>query len=256
MLRARALIAGKPACLSMQFRYIDIVDISKMGRKIMTQSLWSAVDDYMVSALTPSDPALDAALADSKAGGLPPINVAPNQGKLLQILAQIVGAKRILEVGTLGGYSTIWLARALPADGKLISLEFSPKHAEVARANLVRAGLADRVEVRVGPALDSLPGVEADAKAPFDLVFIDADKRNNPHYFTWALKLTRPGGLIVVDNVVRGGSVLKEDSDDPDVQGVRQVIALMGAEPRVNATAIQTVGSKGHDGLAIAWVKG
>ena len=221
----------------------------------MTQSLWTAVDDYMVGALSPSDPVLDQALADSRAGGLPAINVAPNQGKLLQLLAQMIGAKRILEVGTLGGYSTIWMARALPADGWLVSLEFSLKHAEVARANIARAGLEVPVEVRVGPALDSLPGVEADAKEPFDLVFIDADKRNNPHYFAWALKLTRPGGVIIVDNVVRGGSVLKEDSEDPDVQGVRQVIALMAAEPRVSATAIQTVGSKGHDGLAIARVK-
>jgi predicted O-methyltransferase YrrM len=225
-----------------------------MERMIMTQSLWTALDDYFVSALAPSDAVLDQALADSKAGGLPPINVAPNQGKLLQLLAATIGARRILEVGTLGGYSTIWLARALPADGKLISLEFSPHHAEVARANLARAGFADLVEVRVGPALDSLPGVQADTKEPFDLVFIDADKRNNPHYFTWALKLTRPGGLIIVDNVVRGGAVLQAESQDPDVLGVRQVIALMAAEPRVSATAIQTVGSKGHDGLAIARV--
>lgn len=221
----------------------------------MTQTLWSAVDDYMVQALSPSDSVLDQALADSKAGGLPPINVAPNQGKLLQLLARMIGARRVLEVGTLGGYSTIWLARALPVGGKLISLEFSPKHAEVARANLARANLKASVEVRVGPALDSLPGVAADEAEPFDLVFIDADKRNNPHYFDWALKLTRPGGVIIVDNVVRGGSVLKEESADPDVKGVRQVIAMMGAEPRVSATAIQTVGSKGHDGLAIAWVK-
>jgi predicted O-methyltransferase YrrM len=220
----------------------------------MTQTLWSAIDDYMVQALSPSDPVLDQALADSRAAGLPAINVAPNQGKLLQLLARMIGARRVLEVGTLGGYSTIWLARALPADGKLISLEFSPKHAEVARANLARADLKVPVEVRVGPALDSLPGVAADETEPFDLVFIDADKRNNPGYFDWALKLIRPGGVIIVDNVVRGGSVLKEESADPDVQGVRQVIAMIGAEPRVSATAIQTVGSKGHDGLAIAWV--
>jgi predicted O-methyltransferase YrrM len=222
----------------------------------MTQALWTEIDDYMVEALSPGDPALTQALADSKAAGLPAINVAANQGKLLQLLARMIGARRILEVGTLGGYSTIWMARALPADGRLISLEFSPKHAEVARANLARAGLADRTEVRVGPALESLPGVAADAREPFDLVFIDADKRNNPGYFTWALKLTRPGGLIIVDNVVRGGSVLRADSEDPDVRGVREVIAMMAAEPRVSATAIQTVGAKGHDGLAIAWVKG
>ncbi|HEX4181426.1 MAG TPA: O-methyltransferase [Caulobacteraceae bacterium] len=221
----------------------------------MTQTLWTAVDDYISQTVTPSDPALNQALADSKAAGLPPINVAPNQGKLLQLLAMMIGARRILEVGTLGGYSTIWLARALPADGRLISLEFSPEHARVARANLDRAGFSSQVEVRVGAALDSLPGVAADAKELFDLVFIDADKRNNPHYFDWALKLTRPGGLIIVDNVVRGGSVLKADSEDPDVQGVRQVFERMAAEPRVSATAIQTVGSKGHDGLAIALVK-
>lgn len=221
----------------------------------MTQTLWTSVDDYIVETLSPSDAALDQALADSKAAGLPAINVAPNQGKLLQLLAQTIGARRILEIGTLGGYSTIWLARALPADGRLVSLEFSPKHAEVARANLARAGLEDRTEVRVGPALDSLPGVAADAKEPFDLVFIDADKRNNRGYFDWALKLTRPGGLIIVDNVVRGGSVLKAESDDPDVKGVREVYARMAAEPRVSATAVQTVGSKGHDGFALAWVK-
>jgi predicted O-methyltransferase YrrM len=221
----------------------------------MTQTLWSAVDDYIAETVTPSDPVLDQALTDSKAAGLPPINVAPNQGKLLQLLATMVGARRILEIGTLGGYSTIWLARALPADGRLISLEFSPEHARVARANLERAGFSDQVQVRVGAALDSLPGVAADSKEPFDLVFIDADKRNNPHYFDWALKLTRPGALIIVDNVVRNGAVLKADSEDPDVQGVRQVFERMAAEPRVSATAIQTVGSKGHDGLAFALVK-
>jgi predicted O-methyltransferase YrrM len=221
----------------------------------MSQSLWTAIDDYIVGALSPQDEALSQALADSKAAGLPAINVAPNQGKLLQILAKMVGARRILEVGTLGGYSTIWMARALPADGRLISLEYSAKHAEVARANLARAGLADKVEVRVGAALESLPGVEADMDAPFDLVFIDADKRNNPGYFTWAMKLTRPGAVIIVDNVVRAGSVIDAQSDDPDVRGVREVYALIAAEPRVAATAVQTVGSKGHDGFAIAWVR-
>jgi predicted O-methyltransferase YrrM len=221
----------------------------------MTQTLWTNADNYISEALSLGDDALDQALADSKAAGLPPINVAPNQGKLLQLFAQMVGARRILEVGTLGGYSTIWMARALPADGRLVTLEYSPKHAEVARANLARAGLAGKTEVRVGPALDSLPGVEADMDAPFDLVFIDADKRNNPGYFAWAVKLTRPGGVIIVDNVVRGGSVLNDETDDPDVKGVRQVFADMANEPRVNATAVQTVGSKGHDGFALAWVK-
>jgi predicted O-methyltransferase YrrM len=221
----------------------------------MTQTLWTNTDDFICEALSLGDDALDRALADSKAAGLPPINVAPNQGKLLQLFAQMVGARRILEIGTLGGYSTIWMARALPADGRLVSLEFSPKHAEVARANLARAGLAAKAEVRVGPALGSLPGVEADMDAPFDLVFIDADKRNNPGYFAWAVKLTRPGGVIIVDNVVRGGSVLSADSQDPDVMGVRQVFVDMAKEPKVDATAVQTVGSKGHDGFALAWVK-
>ena len=220
----------------------------------MTQQLWTAVDDYMVATLSPSDPVLDQALADSKAGGLPAINVAPNQGKLLQLLARMIGARRILEVGTLGGYSTIWLARALPKDGRLISLEYSPVHAEVARANLDRAGLAAMVEVRVGPALDSLPVLAAEKPEPFDLVFIDADKENNPGYFAWALKLTRPGGLIIVDNVVRGGSVIKADSQDPNVLGIRRMYELIAAEPRVSATAVQTVGRKGYDGFAIALV--
>jgi predicted O-methyltransferase YrrM len=221
----------------------------------MSQTLWTAIDDYIVRTLSPSDAVLDKALADSTAAGLPAINVAPNQGKLLQLLAQIVCARRILEIGTLGGYSTIWMARALPADGRLVSLEFSPRNADVARANLDRAGLSNKVEVRVGAALESLPGVAADMDAPFDLVFIDADKRNNPHYFTWALKLTRPGGVIIIDNVVRGGSVIDAASTDLDVKGVREIYALMAAEPRVDATAVQTVGSKGHDGFALAWVK-
>jgi predicted O-methyltransferase YrrM len=222
----------------------------------MSQTLWSAIDDYIVGTLSPSDPALDQVLADSRAAGLPAINVAPNQGKLLQLLAQMIGARRVLEVGTLGGYSTIWLARALPADGRLITLEHSPLHAEVARRNIARAGLADVVEVRVGAALDSLPVLAAENPEPFDLAFIDADKENNPHYFTWALKLTRPGGVIIVDNVVRAGSVIDGDSQDPNVRGVRLLYELIAAEPRVSATAVQTVGSKGHDGFAIARVKG
>jgi len=221
----------------------------------MTQTLWSAIDDYIVDALSPSDAALDQALADSKAAGLPAINVAPNQGKLLQLLARMIGARRILEVGTLGGYSTIWLARALPENGRLISLEYSPVHAEVARANLARAGLGDIAEVRVGAALDSLPVLAAEGRDPFDLVFIDADKENNPHYFTWALKMTRPGGLIIIDNVVRGGSVINAETQDPNVLGVRRMYDLIAAEPRVSATAVQTVGSKGHDGFAIALVR-
>ena len=222
----------------------------------MPQALWSAIDDHIVGILSPSDPALDQALADSKAAGLPAINVAPNQGKLLQLLAQTIGARRVLEVGTLGGYSTIWLARALPSDGRLITLEYSPVHAEVARANIARAGLADIVEVRVGAALESLPRLAAENPEPFDLVFIDADKENNPHYFTWALKMTRPGGLIIIDNVVRAGSVIDADSQDPNVLGIRRMYELIAAEPQVTATAVQTVGSKGHDGFAIALVNG
>ena len=222
----------------------------------MPQTLWTAIDDYIVDTLSPSDPALDQALADSRAAGLPAINVAPNQGKFLQLLARMIGARRVLEVGTLGGYSTIWLARALPADGRLVTLEYSPAHAEVARGNLARAGLSDIAQVRVGAALDSLPVLAAENPEPFDLAFIDADKENNPHYFTWALKLVRPGGLIIVDNVVRAGSVIDAQSRDPNVLGVRRMYDLIAAEPRVSATAVQTVGSKGHDGFAIALVKG
>jgi predicted O-methyltransferase YrrM len=220
----------------------------------MTQDLWTAVDQYLTDHLAPSDPALDQALRASAAAGLPAINVAPNQGKLLHLLARARGARTILEIGTLGGYSTIWLARALPADGHLITLEADPKHAEVARANIAHAGLADVVDVRLGPALETLPKIAAEGRDPFDLVFIDADKQSNPDYFRWALALTRAGSLIVVDNVVRRGAVVAADSDDPGVRGVRGLFELMAAEPRVSATAIQTVGSKGYDGLAIALV--
>ena len=220
----------------------------------MSQEQWSQVDRYITDLLVPSDPALDAALQAAAEAGLPPAHVAPNQGTLLAILAQSIGTRSILEIGTLGGYSTIWLARALPHGAKLITLEADPRHAEVARANLARAGLADVVEVRVGRALDTLPQLAAEGRDPFDLVFIDADKANNAAYFAWALKLTRRGSLIVVDNVVRNGAVLDADSDDPSVQGVRSFNTVLAAEPRVMATAIQTVGSKGYDGLAIALV--
>ncbi|GAB2787878.1 O-methyltransferase [Amycolatopsis magusensis] len=216
----------------------------------MDQQTWTAVDQYFTSALLPPDPALTATLESSTRGGLPPIAVAPLQGKLLHLLAKLTGAKSILEVGTLGGYSTIWLARALPADGRLITLEYEPKHAAVARANIEAAGLADRVEVRVGAALDTLPELEG----PFDLSFIDADKVNNPEYFRWALEYSRPGSVIVVDNVVRGGAVVQADSTDPSVQGVRKLHELIANEPRVDATALQTVGDKGYDGLTIALV--
>ena len=220
----------------------------------MTQEKWSAVDRYITDLLVPSDPALNAALRASAAAGLPPINVAPNQGKLLMLLAQAQGARNILEIGTLGGYSTIWLARALPAGGRLITLEFDPKHAEVARANIARAGLADVVEVRLGRALDTLKQLAAENRGPFDLIFIDADKSGYPDYFPWALKLSRPGSMIIADNVVRNGAVIDADSSDPNVQGMRRFNELLAAEPRVSATVIQTVGSKGYDGFAIALV--
>ncbi|WP_437536943.1 O-methyltransferase [Sorangium sp. So ce726] len=220
----------------------------------MAQEQWSAVDRYLTDLLVPSDAALDAALAASAAAGLPPINVSPNQGKLLHLLAQIRGARTILEIGTLGGYSTIWLARALPARGRLITLESEPKHAEVARANLDRAGLADIVELRLGRALDTLPKLAAEGRGPFDFIFIDADKPSNPDYFAWALKLSRRGSVIVIDNVVRKGAVIDPESADPSVQGVRRLNKLLAAERRVSATAIQTVGSKGYDGLAIVLV--
>jgi len=220
----------------------------------MAQDQWTTVDRFLGEQLIPADPALDAALEATAAAGMPAINVAPNQGRLLEILALTCGAQAILEIGTLGGYSTIWLARALPPGGRLVTLEYDPRHAEVARANIDRAGLSDRVEVRVGAALDSLPQLAAEGAGPFDLVFIDADKVNTPAYFEWALRLTRRGSLIVVDNVVREGAVVDAASADPSVRGVRQFLQALGAEPRVVATAVQMVGSKGYDGLAIAVV--
>lgn len=220
----------------------------------MTQQLWTAVDDYITDRLVAADPALDEALKASDAAGLPPIAVAPNQGKMLHIFAQMIGAKRVLEIGTLGGYSTIWLARAVPADGQVITFEYSPEHAEVARANLANAGVGDRVQVRVGAALDSLPVLAQENPEPFDLVFIDADKKSNPDYFQWALKLTRPGSVIIVDNVVRGGAVTDEESTSPDVVGTRRLFDVAGAEDKVTVTAVQTVGYKGYDGFLIARV--
>ncbi|MGH3881561.1 MAG: O-methyltransferase [Actinophytocola sp.] len=218
----------------------------------MTQEQWDAVDGYYSGLLVGPDAALDAALEASDAAGLPQIAVSANQGKLLHLIARVRGAGRILEIGTLGGYSTIWLARALPADGRLITLEYEAKHAEVARANIARAGLADRVDVLVGAALDTLPTLEG----PFDLVFIDADKPNNPDYFRAALGLCRPGSVIVVDNVVRGGRVADPSSTDPSVVGSRALAELMAAEPTVDATMLQTVGAKGYDGFALALVTG
>ncbi|MEW2632532.1 O-methyltransferase [Streptomyces sp. NPDC048389] len=221
----------------------------------MTQDQWQAVDGYISDLLVPQDEALTEALAASDAAGLPAISVAPNQGKLLHLLARVQGARTALEIGTLGGYSTIWLARALPADGRLISLEYDPGHADLARANLARAGLDKVAEVRTGAALDTLPRIAAEPGAgPFDLVFIDADKPNNPRYVEWALRLTRPGSLIVVDNVVRGGAVADASSEDPAIVATREMFELVAREPRLDATAVQTVGAKGYDGLLVARV--
>ncbi|MFE3635158.1 O-methyltransferase [Streptomyces cellostaticus] len=222
----------------------------------MSSQLWDDVDFYFSSHLAPEDDALQAALRDSEAAGLPHISVTATQGKFLQLLAEVQGARTVLEIGTLGGYSTIWLARALPADGRLISLEYSAKHAEVATRNIARAGLERIAEVRVGPALESLPKLADENPAPFDLVFIDADKANNAHYVEWALRLSSAGSLIVLDNVVRGGRVVDADSKEPDVVGTREAIELIAAHPRLSGTAVQTVGSKGYDGFAVARVLG
>jgi predicted O-methyltransferase YrrM len=221
----------------------------------MNQERWSAVDDYIADLFVSSDGALDRTLATSSAAGLPEIAVSPVQGKFLMLLAQVSGARRILEIGTLGGYSTIWLARGLSEDGRLISLEFSSKHAEVARQNIAGAGLNARVEVRVGRAQDTLPQLVAEGIEPFDLIFIDADKPGYPDYLEWSLKLSRPGTLIIADNVVRNGEVVAPDTDDPNVQGVRLFNERLAAEPRVSATILQVVGSKGYDGLAVAVVQ-
>jgi predicted O-methyltransferase YrrM len=220
----------------------------------MTPDLWTAVDQYISDLLAPADAALKAALESSAAAGLPAINVSPNQGKLLHILARLAGARSILEIGTLGGYSTIWLARALLPGGRLITLEADARHAELAAANIARAGLVGVVDIRVGKALDTLPRLAAEGAGPFDVVFIDADKPNTPSYFTWALKLTRVGALIVVDNVVRKGAVADASTRDTDVQGMQRFLAMAAAEPRVTASAIQTVGSKGYDGFCVALV--
>jgi predicted O-methyltransferase YrrM len=220
----------------------------------LTQAHWTAIDDYLTAALVRHDPALDAALKASDAAGLPQINVAPNQGKFLMLTAMSLRAQRILEIGTLGGYSTIWLARGLADGGRLITLEINPRHAEVARQNIAQAGLAGMVEIRVGTALESLAQLAASEPVPFDLIFIDADKENNAAYFEWALRLSRPGSLIIVDNVVRAGAVIDAGSSDSRVQGVRRFIERVAAEPRVVAAAFQTVGSKGHDGLAVMLV--
>ena len=217
----------------------------------MSEDLWKAVDDYFTGHLLEPDPVLDATLEANALGKLPSIDVSPAQGKLLQMLARSIGARRILEVGTLGGYSTIWLARALPADGQLVTCEVDPHHAEVARSNLKRAGLDTVVDVRVGPAIETLPGLDG----PFDVSFIDADKVSNAEYFEHAVRLSRPGSLIVIDNVVRGGRVVETDNDNPAVVGTRRVVEAVAREMRVEATVIQTVGAKGYDGFLLARVK-
>ncbi len=218
----------------------------------MLQVQCTAVDRYLNETLLPADAVLEAALAANAAAGLPEIDVAPNQGKFLHLLARLCGARRILEIGTLGGYSTIWLARALPHGGRLVTLEFEPKHARVAAANISRAGLAQVVEIRVGAALESLARLVEEGTEPFDMIFIDADKPNNPHYLEWAMKLSRTGTLIVLDNVIRDGEVADAASRDEKAIGVRRCLEMIAAEPRLEATALQTVGSKGWDGFAMA----
>lgn len=217
----------------------------------MNQEVWTAVDDYINSLLVPSDPVLDAAIASSTAANLPAIQVSPPLGKMLHVLARLIGARNVLEIGTLGGYSTIWLARALPPAGRVLTLEANPKHADVARANFARAGLTNVIELRLGKALDLLPDVAAEGRGPFDLIFIDANKSNMPEYFDWSVKLSRRGSVIVADNVIRHGDVLDATSDDADIQGVRRFTECVAADSRVSATAIQTVGSKGYDGFAL-----
>ncbi len=219
-----------------------------------SQSLWTAVDRYFGELFAPHDAKLDAAVKANRAARLPAIDVSPLQGKFLHVLAQMTQAKRVLEIGLLGGYSTIWMARALPRGGRIVSLEFEPRHAEIARANLRRAGLLRRVEIRVGPALQSLPQLKAEGAGPFDLIFIDADKENNPQYLDWALKLSRRGTVIVVDNVARHGTVVDAKSTAGDIRGTRRCLKAMAAHPRLSAVALQTVGLKGLDGFAMAVV--
>ena len=221
----------------------------------MDQKTWSAVDDYIVENLLPADTVLEAALRSNRSRGLPEIDVSPAQGKLLHLLARMNNAKRILEIGTLGGYSTIWLARAVPADGKVVTLELDPHHADVASINFKMAGLSDRIDLKVGPALKSLEDIGAQRVEPFDMVFIDADKPNNPNYLAWAMKLSRPGTVIVCDNVIRDGAVLDKSGSDPNVEGARAAFSFMAKEARLEATAVQTVGAKGYDGFAVAIVK-
>lgn len=217
---------------------------------------WAEVDQYFNSMLLPSDPILEGVLQANANAGMPAIDVAPNQGKFLYLLAKIRGAKKILEIGTLGGYSSIWLARALPEDGQLISLEYEQAFAQVAKENIKKAGLAEKVTILVGPALDTLPTLQEKGLTGFDMIFIDADQQNNPHYLQWAIKLCNPGAIILGDNVVRNGEVIDPENGDDRIQGIRQFFDLLAAEPRIEATAIQTMGSKGYDGFALGVVKG
>jgi len=220
----------------------------------MTQDIWTAVDDYITSSVVGHDPVLEGALERSAAAGLPAISVSPPQGKLLFLLARVMRARRILELGTLGGYSTIWLARALPRGGRVVTLELEPAHAAVAANNLRRANLARRVDIRVGPALETLDQLIAQAVKPFDLIFIDADKPRIPDYYERALALSRPGSMIIVDNVVRDGQLANASSDDANVLGVRRFHELLAHDERVSATTIQTVGTKGYDGFTVSIV--
>jgi predicted O-methyltransferase YrrM len=220
----------------------------------MSRKTWTAVDDYIVSSLFEADPALDAVLVANRDQGLPAIDVSAAQGKLLSLLVRIRGAKKVLEIGTLGGYSTIWMARGLPVGGNVVTLELDPHHAKVARSNFERAGVAERVDLRVGPALRSLAALDSENAGPFDMIFIDADKPNNPNYLSWAMKLSRSGTIIVCDNVVRDGAVLEDDGRDANVVGARAAFSFIGGEQRLDGTAIQTVGAKGYDGFAIAIV--
>ncbi len=226
-----------------------------MKKKQNGRRQWAAVDRYFEERLLPADEALDAAIKANNDAGLPAIDVTPLQGKFLDLLVRISGARRILEIGTLGGYSTIWLARALPEDGRLVTLELVPLHAEVARANIARAGLLNRVELCVGRAGESLERLVAEHTPPFDLIFIDADKAGNPEYLQWSLKLSRPGTVIILDNVVRDGRVIDADDPDPDIQGIRRFTELVAADPRLRATVLQTVAGKGYDGFALLVVQ-
>lgn len=221
----------------------------------MTDALWSQVDDYIVDKLVKEDATLAAALAANTAAGLPAMDVSAAQGKFLNLMVRISGARTVLELGTLGGYSTIWMAKALPDDGKLVTLEFEPHHAEVARRNIDAAGVGDKVTIHVGAAVDTLPIVATENSVPFDFIFIDADKPNNPTYLDWAIKLSRRGTVIILDNVIRDGKVLEPDPTDPRIIGTRAAYDMIGTHPRLQATALQTVGSKGWDGFAIMVVE-